>query len=52
MGQVRCKPGDERIFDNAPLLARFADKDRDGARAVAADLREALREPATSPLPA
>lgn len=46
------KPGDERIFDNAPLLARFAGKDRDGARAMAADLREALRELATSPLPA
>jgi diadenosine tetraphosphate (Ap4A) HIT family hydrolase len=46
------KPGDDRIFDNAPLLARFADKNRDGARAIVADLREALRQSATSPLPA
>jgi hypothetical protein len=36
------KPGDERVFDNAPLLARFAAKDRDRARAIVADLRDAL----------
>lgn len=41
------KPGDDRVFDNAPLLARFASKDRDGARAIVTDLREALRERAT-----
>ena len=46
------KPGDERIFDNAPLLARFAGKDRDGARAIVADLRDAVRGPATPPLSA
>ncbi len=38
------KPGDERVFDNAPLLARFAAKDRDRARAIVADLRDALGE--------
>ncbi len=34
-------PGDDRIFDNAPLLARFGRKDRDRSRAIAAELRDA-----------
>jgi diadenosine tetraphosphate (Ap4A) HIT family hydrolase len=33
--------GDDRIFDNAPLLARFGNKDRDRARAIVAELRDA-----------
>jgi len=33
--------GDDRIFDNAPLLARFGHKDRDRSRAIAAELRDA-----------
>ncbi|MDB5455439.1 MAG: hypothetical protein JWP92_1024 [Caulobacter sp.] len=46
------EPGDERVFDNAPLLARFAGKDRDRARAIVADLRGAVRGPATRPISA
>jgi len=37
-------PGDERIFDNAPLIARFSGKDRVRSRAVVAELRAACRD--------
>ena len=36
------KPGDAPVFDNTPLLARFAGKDRQRARAIAQTLRDAL----------
>ena len=36
------QPGDAPVFDNTPLLARFAGKDRDRARAVAQALRDAI----------
>jgi hypothetical protein len=32
-------PGEAPIFDNAPLLARFAVKDRERSRAIVRDLR-------------
>lgn len=35
-------PADAPIFDNAPLMARFADKDRPRAREIAGHLRDAL----------
>jgi diadenosine tetraphosphate (Ap4A) HIT family hydrolase len=37
------KPGDAAVFDNGPLLARFADKDRDRARAITRQLRNVIR---------
>lgn len=40
---VGRKPGDAPVFDNTPLLARFAAKDRDQARAIAARLRDLNR---------
>ncbi|CAN5141543.1 hypothetical protein BH10PSE2_BH10PSE2_05650 [soil metagenome] len=46
---VGRKPGDPPIFDNGPLMARFADKDRDRTRAIAARLREALSPSGTTP---
>lgn len=36
------KPGDTHVFDNAPLLARFAGKDRGRARAIVQTLRDAI----------
>jgi len=36
------RAGEPPLYDNTPLLARFADKDRDRARSIAANLRRAL----------
>ena len=43
------KPGDAPVFNNAPLLARFANKDRDRARAIADQLRDAFSPSGTHP---
>jgi hypothetical protein len=41
------KPGDAPVFDNAPLLTRFANKDGDRARAIAGQLRDAFNPSGT-----
>lgn len=41
------KPGDPPVFDNAPLLARFAGKDRARARLIASQLRASLNQTGT-----
>ncbi len=45
---VGRKAGDAPIFNNSPLMARFADKDRDRTRALAARLRDALSPSGTT----
>ncbi|CAN5182251.1 hypothetical protein BH10PSE1_BH10PSE1_03690 [soil metagenome] len=39
---VGRKTGDAPIFDNTPLMARFAEKDRPRTRKIAGQLRDAL----------
>ena len=41
------KPGDAPVFDNAPLLTRFANKDGVRARAIAGQLRDAFNPSGT-----
>jgi diadenosine tetraphosphate (Ap4A) HIT family hydrolase len=41
------KPGDALVFDNTPLLARFAGKDRTRARAIASQLRDVINTQGT-----
>lgn len=42
------KPGDAPIFDNSPLMARFANKDRDRTREIAGRLRDELGRSGTT----
>ena len=37
------KPADTPVFDNTPLLARFANKDRDKARLLVGHLRDVIK---------
>ncbi|NBW10203.1 MAG: hypothetical protein EBR82_19460 [Caulobacteraceae bacterium] len=39
-------PGEAPVFDNAPLLSRFAGKDRERSRAIVRDLRPLVGETA------